>query len=94
MIRTGDYKYVYHTPADEAHPAQRELYNLKTDPGEFDNLANEPAQRQRVKTMHAALVAELGEHPDNVELRFRADGAKRYDRPDLKKKKKNTGRKT
>jgi choline-sulfatase len=93
MIRTGDYKYVYHTPADDAHPAQRELYNLKTDPGEVRNLANEPEQSQRVKTMHAALVAELGEHPDKVELRFRTGGAERYDRPDLKKKK-NKNRKT
>jgi arylsulfatase A-like enzyme len=29
MIRMGRFKYVYHTPADAAHPAQRELYDLE-----------------------------------------------------------------
>ncbi|MCL5269690.1 MAG: sulfatase-like hydrolase/transferase, partial [bacterium] len=28
MIRTGQWKYVYHTAPDDRHPAQRELYDL------------------------------------------------------------------
>ncbi|UCG49831.1 MAG: sulfatase-like hydrolase/transferase, partial [Phycisphaerales bacterium] len=81
MVRMGDYKYVYHAPADENHPAQRELYNLRADPGEFHNLAGERGQDGRLKAMHAALVAELGEDPDAIERRCRADYARGYDRP-------------
>jgi choline-sulfatase len=47
MLRLGDWKYVYHTPADERHPAERELYDLKADPGERANLADRTEQRCR-----------------------------------------------
>jgi len=87
MLRMGRYKYVYHTPADERHEAERELYDLQTDPGEFHNLANKAQQQDRVAQMHAALVAELGEHPDDTERRCRADYAKGYQRSDVKTKK-------
>ncbi len=86
MIRAGDYKYVYHTPADANHPAERELYNLKADPGEFHNLANDSEHQHRVKRMHAALVAELGEEPDETERRCRDDYARGYERPKVKRK--------
>jgi len=86
MIRKGGYKYVYHTPADAGHPAERELYDLQSDPGEFNNLAGEEKYQSRIDTLHAALVKEIGEDPDRTEQRCRAECAKGYAR---QKKKKN-----
>ncbi len=71
MVRMGQYKYVYHTPANAGHPAERELYDLKADPGELNNLAALPEQAERVASMHAAMVREIGENPDETELRCR-----------------------
>ena len=87
MIRMGKYKYVYHTAADENHPAERELYDLESDPGEFTNLAGQAKYKRQVRMMHAALVRELGEEPDKTEQRCRADYVKGYLRKDTKKKK-------
>ena len=78
MIRTGDWKYVYHSAPDAAHPAERELYNLAADAGEFRNLARESAEAGRIGKMHAALVKELGEDPEETERRCRADYARGY----------------
>jgi choline-sulfatase len=80
MLRKGRYKYVYHTPADDDHPAQRELYDMTADPGEFTNLAADPARQKLVEGLHAALVEELGEHPDESEQRCRALYARGYER--------------
>ena len=80
MLRSGQWKYVYHTPPDAQHPAERALYDLQADPGEFTNLAVRPEHAARVGELHAALVKELGEHPDETELRCRADFAKGYGR--------------
>ena len=80
MIRMDRYKYVYHTPPDEDHRAERELYNLLEDPGEFNNLATQRAHQERIKEMHAALVKEIGEEPDKTEKRCRADYARGYGR--------------
>ena len=76
MIRQGAWKYTYHCRMNEEFGPERELYNLNTDPGEWNNLANDPAQRERVGNMHAALVKELGREPDSAEAECRADFAR------------------
>lgn len=83
MFRRGRFKYVYHTPPDEHHPAERELYDLEKDPGEFRNLAEDPKQAGRIADMHAALVREIGEEPDSAEQRCREDYARGYVRDDI-----------
>ena len=88
MIRMGQYKYVYHTAPDANHPAQRELYDLKADPGEFRNLAAQPEQKARIESMHAALVKEVGEDPEVTEKRCREELAKGYPGAAKGKKKK------
>ncbi len=80
MFRKGTLKYVYHTPPDERYPAERELYDLKADPGEFKNLAKDPAYQQTIERLHRQMVEELGEDPDRTEQRCRADYAKGYAR--------------
>ena len=88
MLRTGDWKYVYHASPDSQHPAERELYNLKADAMEFDNLARRPGQEERIRTMHAVLLKELGEDPEEIERRCRAEGAKGYGNEPAAKRKK------
>lgn len=80
MLRQGKYKYVYHSPPDDRHPAERELYDLSEDPGELNNLASDPAYSSRITEMHTFLVNELGEDPDDTEKRCRADYATGYSR--------------
>ncbi len=86
MIRMGKYKYIYHTSAGEQYPPERELYDLESDPGEFKNLAGADEHKERIKTMHARLVQELGESPDTIERRCVIEGKKGYQRPDVREK--------
>ncbi len=84
MIRAGRYKYVYHTRADAEHGPQRELYDLQTDLGEFNNLAGQAKHKNRIAKMHDKLVEELGEDLDSIEQRCRADYAVGYVRDVIK----------
>jgi len=90
MIRSGRYKYVYHTAPDAQHPAQRELYDLQADRGEFHNLAGQPEQKALVEMLHAALVKEVGQDPEATERRCRADIAKGYGEAPKGKRKAST----
>lgn len=80
MIRMGRFKYVYHTAPDEKHIPERELYDVQADPGEFNNLANDPKYKSWIEKMHSVLIKQIGEHPDKIEMRCRADYAKGYER--------------
>jgi choline-sulfatase len=80
MLRHENYKYVYHTQPSPDFPAQRELYNLAEDPGEFINLAAIPEQQKRIREYHALLIKEIGEDPEKTEKRCRADYAEGYHR--------------
>lgn len=82
MARDGEWKYTYHTVIDRDHPAQRELYNLKSDPQEFTNLANRPEQHTRIEAMHRRLLREVGGDPDETEQRSRHQLARGYMRTD------------
>lgn len=72
MLRKGDWKYVYHTRADADHGPQIELYNLKDDPKELVNLAGVAQNAGLIKSLHAQLIEEIGEDPEQTELRYRA----------------------
>jgi len=82
MLRSGDWKYVYHTVIDKDHPAERELYNLATDPGEFTNLAALPEHSNRIESMHKLLVKEVEGDPDETEQRSRFQLSRGYQRSD------------
>ncbi len=78
MLRQGHMKYIYHTQADTGHPPVRELYDLKKDPQEFNNLTSHPEYANLLREMHALLVQEVGEDPEETELRSRAELVKGY----------------
>jgi choline-sulfatase len=80
MIRQGHWKYVYHAALDERLPAERELYDLESDPGEMRNLAEQPERQDRVEAMHQALFHELGEPPEQIEERRNRELNTPYDR--------------
>lgn len=72
MIRKENWKYVYHTRADTKHGPEIELYNMEKDPKELLNLAKDKKYTEKIKMLHASLVKELGEDPEQTEARWRA----------------------
>ena len=84
MIRSGDWKYTYHTVIDKDHPAEHELYDLKSDPQEFTNLAALPQHQARIQTMHRRMLQDIGGDPDETEQRAREQLARGYKRTDPK----------
>ncbi|MCC2687016.1 MAG: betC, partial [Paenibacillaceae bacterium] len=72
MIRSGDYKYVYFTRADERHGPERQLYNLRDDPGEWFDLSARPEYADLMSNLHRQLAAELGRDPEEIEQAVRS----------------------
>jgi N-acetylglucosamine-6-sulfatase len=71
-VRTDDWKYV-HYPHGDGKPDRHlaELYDLKSDPEERNNLAADPAQKQRVAELQAELarlMKETGIETDRMPL--------------------------
>jgi choline-sulfatase len=82
MYREGRYKYVYHARYDDEHGPEVELYDMQEDPDEFENLADRDAYSEIREHLHQGLLAELGEHPDEIERRALRQAAEGYDRSD------------
>jgi len=59
MIRTEDWKYVHRYPH-----GPHELYDLANDPGERENLIDDPEHEDRVASLRADLAAWFGEYVD------------------------------
>ena len=72
MYRKGDWKYVYHARADETYGPEVELYNMKEDPKELNNLAKETRYVDLIQKLHTEMIEHIGEDPENVEKRYRA----------------------
>jgi hypothetical protein len=53
MIRKGDWKYIHFSWYGNL------LFNIKSDPGEFNNLAGKPESRAVEDELHAALTSLL-----------------------------------
>jgi choline-sulfatase len=84
LLRSGEWKYVYHNVMDKDHPAERELYDLANDPMEFTNLARLPEHQARIEMLHKRMLEEIGADPDVTEQRCREQLSRGYTRSDPK----------
>jgi arylsulfatase A-like enzyme len=62
MIRKGDFKYIYRLAGDH------ELYNLKDDPEEFNNLINDPKYKNTLIEMKDRMLRFTIEYETNYPL--------------------------
>ena len=84
MLRKDNFKYVYHTSPKKGYPEVFELYDVKSDPKELKNLANDTAYQSIKEKLHKRLMEKLTEHPNESEKRCRADYIKGYNRTGFK----------
>ncbi len=63
MLRKGDYKLIYYTKIDKAL-----LFNLRKDPHEIDNLADDPQYAARIKDMFESLTKWQEKTGDGLKL--------------------------
>jgi len=72
MIRRGKYKYVYFNSIGGKYPAEKQLFDLEADPGEFKNLAGDTKYSGLIAELHNLLVKELGREPEAIEAEVRS----------------------
>ncbi len=78
MIRTGKWKYVYHGKPADNMAVERELFDMQSDPQEFNNLANDPQHAGLIASLHTRMVKEVGGDIDVTEQRARKQLAVGY----------------
>ncbi len=69
MFRSRNYKYVYHAKPLWDYPRERQFYDMTGSGKEFVDLKNVPDYQQKMKTFHHRMVKEIGEDPDDTEVR-------------------------
>ena len=62
MLRAGRWKLCY----SHGHPPELELYDLEADPGEFENLAAQPAHQDVVEEFTGRILKKWKD-PDRLE---------------------------
>jgi choline-sulfatase len=78
MARSGQWKYVYHGKPAADMPVERQLFDLKADPQEFHNLADDPRYGKVIEKLHARMTKEVGGDVEATELRAREQLTKGY----------------
>ena len=73
MLRRGTWKICL--SGRDAAELETELYDLATDPGEFDNLAGQPSARAKQEELTHALLGRWD--PAQIDARVRASQAER-----------------
>lgn len=80
MYRSGGYKYVYHSKPLWDYPRERQFFDMENDSKEFIDLKNVPEHQQKIKEYHHCMVKEIGEDPDETEVRCMREISKPYKR--------------
>jgi choline-sulfatase len=64
MIRKGQFKYIY------VHGHDEQLFDLRTDPGEWHNLAGDPSYGDLKRALQARILAQFD--PDAIDAEVQA----------------------